>query len=89
MIPRHRESSIPYEIFIGYQKNLNIVIKAHDDIITCICIISLSQIASGCGDGSIKIWNIDNQMNLGKLPGHVGEVWDLVGLKDPNGIVGS
>jgi WD40 repeat protein len=73
---------VPFEIYSGYQKHLNTVLPGHDDIITCLCIVSLSKLASGCGDGQIKMWDIDSQMCVGKLLGHIGEVWDLVPITD-------
>lgn len=52
----------------------------HTDIVTCICILSSTKIASGSGDGLIKIWDIDSAISVGSLSGHIGDVWEIVGL---------
>lgn len=55
-----KKNAVPFEVFSGYQKHLNSVLVGHEDIITCLCIVSLTNVASGCGDGLIKMWDIDS-----------------------------
>lgn len=73
-----KQSAIPFEVFAGHKKQVNTVLTGHEDIITCMCIVSMVNVASGCGDGLIKMWEIDSQVCVGNMYGHIGEVWDLV-----------
>ena len=62
------------------------MLPAHDDVITCLCVVSSSKIASGSGDGMVKMWDIDSQICVGKMAGHIGDVWDLVPIISQYGI---
>lgn len=59
---------------------LNNVLTGHTDIITSICVLSPTKIASSSGDGVIKIWDVDSAIAVTTLTGHVGDVWELIPL---------
>ena len=47
---------------------------------TCVCILNSTKVASGSGDGLIKMWDVDSAISVGTLTGHIGDIWCLVSL---------
>ena len=54
---------------------------------TSVCVLSMSKIgnqlfqlifsASSCGNGGIKLWDIDSGVCVGNMVGHIAEIWAL------------
>ena len=52
------------------------------DWISCLCALSRNILASGSGDKTIKIWNIEDRSIMSTLSGHTKEVSALCNVKE-------
>lgn len=59
---------------------MNNILTGHTDIITSVCVLGPTKIASSSGDGVIKIWDIDSGICVSTVTGHVGDVWEVIPL---------
>ena len=66
---KENSPSIPKMANIGLSRSklTNIVLAGHTDIITSICVINESMMASTSGDGLIKLWDLENGISVGVL----------------------
>ena len=63
--------------------------SGHKDWICCLCAISNKILASGSGDTTIKIWNIEDRSIMSTLSGHTGRVYVLCYVKEGDFVSGS
>ena len=61
----------------------------HKEWIFCLCAISNKMFASGSGDKSIRIWNIEDRSIMSTLSGHTGRVNALCYVKEGVFVSGS
>ena len=63
--------------------------SGHKDWIRCLCPISNKILASGSGDETIKIWNIEDRSIMSTLSGHTGKVIALCSVSERVFVSGS
>ncbi|KAL3905859.1 MAG: hypothetical protein SGPRY_010764, partial [Prymnesium sp.] len=53
------------------------VLKGHKAAVKCITWLSDGRLASGCNDGTLRLWDASDQTCTNVLEGHTGRVWDV------------
>jgi WD40 repeat protein len=73
-MPRHKIRSIK-------------TLTGNNNLILCLMSLPNNRIASGSGDKTIKIWDINSLECIKTLTGHNGSIWCLISL--PNNRIAS
>ena len=50
-------------------------------MVLCVCTVNSNQIASGGGDGFIRLWDVVSAMCVSKIQAHQGDVWQIVSIR--------
>ena len=75
----------------GYDRRINLFsnslehmgyFSGHKEMIWCLCPISNKILASGSGDATIKIWNIEDRSIMSTLYGHTNRVSALCNVRE-------
>lgn len=49
----------------------------HLDVVCCVCFLDNTRFASGGGDKTVRVWNLDSGYQLASMQGHQKDIWAL------------